>query len=217
MKLLLATRNRGKVREMEALFSDIPIEPVSIPDPAFDIEETGSSFEENAVLKAEGCGKRFGMLSLGDDSGLQVDSLGGRPGIYSARYASGDEERCRKLLAEMEGAEDRRARFVCCACLYSPDADLIRELKNAAGENGDYVFYRNDPRIITVKAFLEGEIAFEPGGSNGFGFDPVLYAPCLGCRLAEASPEEKNAVSHRGKAMRKIKELLRIAAEREMI
>ncbi|MBO4548740.1 MAG: non-canonical purine NTP pyrophosphatase [Abditibacteriota bacterium] len=209
MKLLLSTHNRGKVREMKELLSatDIAVTALDDLDSLYEIEETGDTFEENAVLKAEGYGSKYGLVCLADDSGLEVDALGGRPGVYSSRYADTDRERCRRLLEEMRDKEDRTARFVCCACLYSPEPAVIAELRGCPAAEGA-VFYPDDPCIVTVRATLEGEIAREERGGGGFGFDPVMYLPSQGRHLAELSAAEKNAISHRGKAVRKMIELI---------
>ena len=209
MRLLLCTRNKGKVREMEALFrgAGCSLSALCDLDWDFEVEETGSTFEENSILKASLCAERFGMDSLADDSGLEVDWLGGRPGIYSARYASGDGEKCRRLLEELDGVRERSARFVCCGCLYFGDTAVTKALRQAFGERDEVRFWP-DPHILTVRGTLEGEIALEPRGANGFGFDPVFCLPGEGRCLAELSEEEKNAVSHRGKAMRLICEII---------
>ncbi len=209
MKLLLSTHNPGKVREMKELLSgtDTAVTALDELDKLYEIEETGATFEENAVLKAEGYGARYGLLCLADDSGLEVDALGGRPGVYSSRYADTDRERCRKLLEELGDASLRTARFVCCACLYAPEPSVIEGLRDCPAAEGA-VFYPDDPHIVTVRATLEGEIAREERGDGGFGFDPVMYLPSLGRHLAELSPAEKNAISHRGKAVRRMLELI---------
>ena len=208
MRLLVCTRNRGKLREMEALFggTGCRLEALCDLDGAFEVEETGKSFEENAILKASLCSERFGRDCLADDSGLEVDFLGGRPGIYSARYAPTDGEKCRRLLEEMKDASERSARFVCCGCLYFRDTAVTELLKQAFGEREEVRFWQ-DPHIVTVRGILEGQIAREPRGDNGFGFDPVFRLPGDGRCLAELAENEKNALSHRGKAMRLIREL----------
>jgi XTP/dITP diphosphohydrolase len=189
-KLLIATRNLGKAREIAAVLSDLPVKIVTLADypDAPEVEESGSTFLENAVQKAV-CYARFsGELTLSDDSGLEVDALNGAPGIFSSRFAPSDPERIAKVLELMKDVPDNRrsARFRCVIAIASPDG-----------------------QVETCEDTLEGFIAREPKGSNGFGYDPILYLPDLGKHVAELSPEEKNAISHRGKALIKAKDVLR--------
>jgi XTP/dITP diphosphohydrolase len=192
-KLLIATHNQGKVREYKKLLSDLPLEVTYLDELGIteEVEETGSTFEENARLKASTYARMTGLLTWADDSGLEVDPLGGRPGVYSARYAgegASDEDRYRKLLAELESVPDeaRTARFRSVVAIATPDG-----------------------RVWTTSGKCEGVIAREPRGSFGFGYDPVFYIPELGKMMAELPPEQKNAISHRGRASRKAKKLLR--------
>ena len=194
MKLILASNNANKLKEFRSLVADLDIELLSQKEAGcdFEVEETGTTFEENAYLKASAVTEATGIAAVADDSGLCVDALGGEPGIYSARYglghAASDEERYRYLLQKMEGVEDRSARFVCCICCTFPDGSVIR----SRGE-------------------CEGEILLAPKGQNGFGYDPVFHPLCLDKSMAELSREEKNAISHRGKALRAfIKELRKL-------
>ena len=192
MKLILASNNANKLKEFRSLVADLDIELLSQKEAGcdFEVEETGTTFEENAYLKASAVTEATGIAAVADDSGLCVDALGGEPGIHSARYglghAASDEERYRYLLQKMEGVEDRSARFVCCICCTFPDGSVIR----SRGE-------------------CEGEILLAPKGQNGFGYDPVFHPLCLDKSMAELSPEEKNAISHRGKALRAFIEELR--------
>jgi XTP/dITP diphosphohydrolase len=192
MKLILASNNANKLKEFRSLVADLDIELLSQKEAGcdFEVEETGTTFEENAYLKASVVTEATGIAAVADDSGLCVDALGGEPGIYSARYglghAASDEERYRYLLQKMEGVEDRSARFVCCICCTFPDGSVIR----SRGE-------------------CEGEILLAPKGQNGFGYDPVFHPLCLDKSMAELNPEEKNAISHRGKALRAFIEELR--------
>ena len=192
MKLILASNNANKLKEFRSLVADLDIELLSQKEAGcdFEVEETGTTFEENAYLKASAVTEATGIAAVADDSGLCVDALGGEPGIYSARYglghAASDEERYRYLLQKMEGVEDRSARFVCCICCTFPDGSVIR----SRGE-------------------CEGEILLAPKGQNGFGYDPVFHPLCLDKSMAELNPEEKNAISHRGKALRTFIEELR--------
>ena len=192
MKLILASNNANKLKEFRSLVADLDIELLSQKEAGcdFEVEETGTTFEENAYLKASAVTEATGIAAVADDSGLCVDALGGEPGIYSARYglghAASDEERYRYLLQKMEGVEDRSARFVCCICCTFPDGSVIRS-----------------------RGACEGEILLAPKGQNGFGYDPVFHPLCLDKSMAELSPEEKNAISHRGKALRAFIEELR--------
>ena len=192
MKLILASNNANKLKEFRSLVADLDIELLSQKEAGcdFEVEETGTTFEENAYLKASAVTEATGIAAVADDSGLCVDALGGEPGIYSARYglghAASDEERYRYLLQKMEGVEDRSARFVCCICCTFPDGSVIR----SRGE-------------------CEGEILLAPKGQNGFGCDPVFHPLCLDKSMAELNPEEKNAISHRCKALRAFIEELR--------
>jgi XTP/dITP diphosphohydrolase len=193
-KLVLASGNPGKLREFSQLFADKNIEV--IPQDKFatiEAEETGSSFVENAILKARNACKFSGLPSLADDSGLEVDALKGAPGIYSARYAANaqgqtsDKANYLKLLASLKGlpTAQRTARFQCV---------LV------------YMRHENDPTPQVFQGSWEGQILTEPSGLEGFGYDPVFWVPSEGCSSAELSKDKKNALSHRGKA---IQELLR--------
>jgi XTP/dITP diphosphohydrolase len=186
MRLLIATRNPGKVREYSQLLDGAGYELVSLKEyPDIDVEETGSTFEENARLKALTCAQITGLFTLADDSGLEVDALDGAPGVYSARYAgpgASDAQRWQKLLAALHQVPggQRAARFRCVIALAWPDG-----------------------RCETFEGACEGEIALGPSGSNGFGFDPVFYMPEYGQTMAELPEGFKNQISHRGRAMAK--------------
>ena len=191
-QLVVGSTNRGKVREICALLAGLPIEVQSLADfpEAEAPEETGSSFAENARLKAIGLAAQLGAWVLADDSGLCVDALGGAPGVRSARYAGSgatDEERVAKLLdvlTEVEGPE-RSAAFECAMALASPEQVLLE-----------------------TSGRCEGRIVRHPRGHNGFGYDPVFYYPDFGATFAEVSPDAKNGVSHRGQALRALAERL---------
>ena len=184
--LVLATRNAGKIAEFKTLFSGFPIEMKSLNDfgPIPDVVEDGKTFEDNAYKKAHFTARVLGFPALADDSGLVVEALGGQPGVFSARYAgegAGDEANILKLLKAMERVSDRRAAFECVIAIAVP----------------------RGPALV-YSGRCEGEIARDRTGKNGFGYDPVfLYQP-LGKTFAEMSQEEKNRVSHRGKAMTKL-------------
>jgi XTP/dITP diphosphohydrolase len=191
-KLLLATNNRGKAREYKSLLSGVPFELVTPAEVGIttDVEETGQSFEENARLKATTLAAESGLLTLADDSGLEVGALGGEPGTLSARYAgenASDADRVNYLLSKMQNVPEgkRQARFMCVIAIATPDG----KVEFCSGE-------------------CHGVIAFEPKGNRGFGYDPIFYLPELGKAMAELPPEEKNKISHRGKAAAKARAFL---------
>jgi XTP/dITP diphosphohydrolase len=192
-RLLLATNNRGKVSEYRSLLQGIPYELVTPADVGIDIEveESVSSFEENARLKATTLAAASGLLALADDSGLEVDALGGEPGVRSHRYAgegASDTERIDYLLAKLKDvpAEKRTACFRCVIAVAAPDGMV------------DY-----------CSGECRGMITTEPRGEHGFGYDPVFYLPELGKTMAELAPEEKNRISHRARAAEQARELLK--------
>ncbi len=190
--IVLATRNAGKVRELANELKNFGFTVLgleSFPD-LKDVEETGLSFEENALLKAQTVAKELNLIAIADDSGLEVDALSGAPGIYSARYAndlqplpneSKDERNIRKLLLALENIEQRQARFVCCMAASTPQG-----------------------RNIVVRGTWEGTIATQSVGEQGFGYDPIFFDPELKCTAAELSKEQKLTRSHRGNALRKL-------------
>ena len=190
--LLLATNNKAKVREYKSLLQGIPYEIVTLAEQGIttEVDEVGGSLEENARLKATALAAESRLLSLADDSGLEVDALGGEPGPLSARYAgegASDVERINYLLARLEDVpqEERTARFRCVIAIARPD----KTVELCSGE-------------------CRGFITLEPRGDQGFGYDPVFYLPELGRTMAELPLEIKNRVSHRGQAARKARELL---------
>ena len=197
-KLLLATRNPGKVRELARLLAGTPYELVSLAHAriAIEVQETGRTFEENARLKASGYSAAAGLLTLADDSGLEVAALDGQPGVMSARYGGhglSDQDRVRVLLERMKTVPGwkRQARFRAVLALAGPGV----------------------PGGVTVtEDVIEGAIAHEPIGANGFGYDPVFWLKDRAKTLAELSGEEKDAISHRGQAARKMAEVLRTLA-----
>ena len=193
MELIVATRNRGKIREIREALKGLGLRIYSLGDfpDVPEIEEDGRSFTENALKKARFYSKYFGKLTLADDSGLEVDGLKGLPGIYSARYAkegATSRENNQKLLREMQGlpASKRRARFRCIIAVVSHNG------KEAVAEGS-----------------CRGRIGFKEKGKKGFGYDPLFILPTYGKTMAEISLEEKNAISHRGKALRKIRKVIR--------
>ena len=193
-KLLLATRSKGKFPEIVSELKGLPFELVNLADvpdlpPDFEVEESAATFEGNAIIKAMTFGKKTGLLTLADDAGLEVDALDGRPGVLSARYAPGtDEDRYRKLLGELQDVpeEKRTARFRAVIAIYDPATDRVR----------------------TCEGRYEGRIALAPKGDHGFGYDPIFYNVEVGKTNAQMPIEEKNSVSHRGKALRMAKEIL---------
>lgn len=190
-RLVVATRNPGKAREVAQALSDLPLEIVSLESypAAPEVEETGSTFTENASLKARAYADFTGELTLADDSGLVVDALDGAPGVYSSRFAPDDLERNLRLLKQLEHVPDeaRTARFVCAIAVAEPGG-----------------------RVWTCEGTVEGLIARAMRGSHGFGYDPIFYLPELGKHMAELAPEQKNAISHRGKALACAREFLEL-------
>lgn len=186
-KIIVATCNQDKIKEIREILAGDGIEYVSLEDEGLkdiDIKEDGSTFEENAVIKAKTVSEATGLMVLADDSGLEVDYLGGAPGIYSARYMGEDTSYTIKnnhIIEELKDAEgdERSARFVCAMACVFPGG-----------------------RVITTEGKVEGRIAYEEKGENGFGYDPIFYLPEKGCTTAQLKPEEKNAISHRGRALR---------------
>ena len=195
MKIVLASRNKKKIAELQTLLRSYieGIEILSLDDVGIygEIEENGASFAENALIKAKAAAES-GYIGVGDDSGLVVYALDGAPGIYSARYAGehGDDEANNTLLLKnLEGKEDRSARFVCCLACVFPER------------------YGIEP--IVVRGHVEGEILKERHGNGGFGYDPLFYFKKFGKTLAEVAPEEKNSVSHRANAIKLFAEKLK--------
>ena len=185
-KIIFATGNEGKMKEKRQILGGEDVEIVSLKDENLqdvEIVEDGKTFEENALIKASTISKLTGTMVLADDSGLEVDYMDKAPGVYSARYLGEDTPYTVKnnhIIDELKDAEgeERSARFVCVIACVLPDG-----------------------RSITTRGTIEGQIGYEEKGSNGFGYDPIFYLPERGCTTAELSPEEKNKISHRGKAL----------------
>ena len=186
--LVLASGNAGKIREFAEMFPEFTVKGYKEFGQNYEIEETGSTFYENALIKAKTVAETLGLPALADDSGLCVNALSGAPGIFSARYAGdgNDEHNIEKLLRNLEGIKDRSARFVC-----------------------SLVFYYPDGKIVSAKGETEGEILFEKDGENGFGYDPIFYSKDLKKSFGKASEEEKNSVSHRSRAIKALREKLK--------
>ena len=184
--LVIATRNKGKTAEIKRFLKDYPVEIKNLDDfgPIPQIKENGDTFDENAYKKASFTARILGLPALADDSGLLVEALNGAPGVYSARYAgeaATDEERCLKLLNEMKGKSNRRAAFECVVSIAVPSGPAL-----------------------TYEARCEGLIAEAASGSNGFGYDPIFFYPPYNKTFAELTIQEKNRISHRGKAFAEI-------------
>ncbi len=191
-RLLIATRNPGKVREYEQLLAGLPLSLTYLSEEgiAHEVEETGETFAENAIRKAEEYARISGLLTLADDSGLEVDALGGEPGVHSSRYAgpgASDEDRYRLLLERIAGVpwEKRGARFRCVIAVAEPEG-----------------------KTYTAEGACEGMIARAPQGDYGFGYDPVFYLPEYAKTMAELPPEVKNRISHRARATREMRSIL---------
>lgn len=191
-KIIFATGNEGKMREVRMILGDLGIQVISMKEAGVtaEAEENGTTFEENAIIKAKEIMEKTGEIVLADDSGLEVDALEGEPGIYSARYMGHDTSyhiKNNSLIERLEGktGEERSARFVCAIAACFPDG-----------------------RVLITRGTMEGQIGYEEKGENGFGYDPVFYLPEYQCYSAELPLEEKNKLSHRGKALRLMKEAL---------
>lgn len=191
-KIVFATTNDGKIKEIKEILADFDVEVVSMKEMNIDVdvEENGTTFEENSLIKARSISKLTGLPALADDSGLEVDYLNGEPGVYSARYLGRDTDYDYKnnyIIDKLKDAKDeeRSARFVCVISLVLPDG-----------------------REFVKKGVMEGRIGYEIKGENGFGYDPIFYLPQYGKTSAEISAEEKNKISHRGKALSTMKELI---------
>lgn len=196
-RIIFATGNEGKLREIRDILSDLDYEVVSMKAAGItaDVVEDGTTFEENAIIKVKAIHELTGEMVMADDSGLEVDYLNKEPGVYSARYMGEDTSyhiKNMSLVERLEGVPDeqRTARFVCVIALITKDG-----------------------QVITTRGDFEGRIGYEEKGENGFGYDPVFYVPEYECYSAELSPEQKNAISHRGKALRLMKQKLEALKE----
>ena len=178
LPLVIASGNQGKIAEFKKLLDDFPFDLMTQPV-GFEIEETGSTFMENARIKAIAVSQETGNIALADDSGLSVEALGGAPGIYSSRYANSDEKRIEKLLAELKPFQNRKAKFECALCIA-----------------------RGGKALIEVSGFCEGLITLSPRGANGFGYDPIFEVSGLGETYAEMNHEQKKHIGHRGNAFK---------------
>ena len=191
-RIIFATGNAGKMKEIREILGDMDAEILSMKEAGIqtDIVENGTTFEENARIKAKAVAQFTKDIVLADDSGLEIDYLNKEPGVYSARYMGEDTSyriKNQNLIERLEGVPDeqRTARFVCAIAAVLPDG-----------------------RVVTTRGVIEGKIGYEERGTNGFGYDPIFYLPDMSRSTAELTPEEKNAVSHRGNALRLMKEEL---------
>lgn len=189
-RVVVATRNAGKIAEIRDILRDIPCEIISISDidPEFQVDENGQTYTENAIKKATAAVLAAETVAIADDSGLEVDALGGAPGLYSARFGGGSLPQAEKnslLLQQLQGHTNRSARFRCVIAVVSPDG-----------------------KIQTTEGICEGEIGVEPRGDNGFGFDPLFLVPEYDLMMAELEPSIKNRISHRAKALFQLREIL---------
>lgn len=191
-QIIFATGNQNKMREIREIYGDLDYEILSMKEAGIDVDivEDGETFEDNALIKASAIAKECEAIVFADDSGLEIDYLNKEPGVYSARYMGEDTSydiKNANLIGRLEGVpkEQRTARFVCAIAAVFPD--------------GSHKI---------VRGTIEGYIGYEPAGANGFGYDPIFYVDEYGCSTAELPPEEKNKISHRGKALRMMKEEL---------
>ncbi|RZM79236.1 RdgB/HAM1 family non-canonical purine NTP pyrophosphatase [Leptolyngbya iicbica] len=184
--VIVATGNPGKLKEMQSYLVDLGWE-LALKPPEIDVEETGTTFLENARLKASEVAKAMGQWAIADDSGLMVDALDGAPGLYTARYGRTDDERIGRLLKELQNAANRTAQFVCAIALARPDGTIA----------------------LQTEGVCRGAIATEKRGTDGFGYDPVFYVPAVDKTFAEMSPADKDQLSHRGVAFAQLMPELR--------
>lgn len=204
MKVIVATGNKDKVKEIRGILQDMDASVVTMKEAGFFAEpkEDGSTFLENAIIKAKAVAREAAeddfwkdAVVMADDSGLVIDALNGEPGIYSARYLGHDTSYRVKnadLIRRLNGVtgEERSARFICAIAAVCPDG-----------------------KVLTAEGAMEGQIGYEERGENGFGYDPIFYLPEYGCTSAQLSPEEKNRISHRGKALQAMREKLSVSLE----
>ncbi len=176
-KLIVATSNPGKLQEMQEYLTGLDWE-LHLKPPEIEIEETGKTFLENAILKASQVAKALGEWAIADDSGLMVSALNGAPGLYSARYGYSDQERIERVLKELDNENNREAKFVCAIALAKPDGSIS----------------------LKTEGICQGEILKQPQGNQGFGYDPIFYVPQYQQTFAQMTPQLKRDISHRGQA-----------------
>ncbi len=187
--IIIASNNKGKIEDFKAIFPKANVIGISEIAPDFDVEETGTTFEENAILKSETASKALNKIVIADDSGLSVEALYGEPGIYSARYAGEPKDvqaNIEKLLSNLKDKENKNAEFICAIAVSEPGKDTV-----------------------TYVGKVQGEIIDEQRGENGFGYDPIFFVPSLDKTMAELTAAEKSAISHRGNAIKLMNEDIR--------
>ncbi|QMU10693.1 XTP/dITP diphosphatase [Mammaliicoccus lentus] len=187
--IIIASNNKGKIEDFKAIFPKANVIGISEIAPDFNVEETGTTFEENAILKSETASKALNKIVIADDSGLSVEALYGEPGIYSARYAGepkDDQANIEKLLSNLKDKENKNAEFICAIAVSEPGKDTV-----------------------TYVGKVQGEIIDEQRGENGFGYDPIFFVPSLDKTMAELTAAEKSAISHRGNAIKLMNEDIR--------
>lgn len=187
-KIVLATQNQNKLKEMQAIFKDFDIEIISPPD-GFDPIEDGETFFDNSLIKAKAASQILNLPALADDSGLQIEALGGEPGVFSARWADTNDKRIEKAINSLKGVSNRNAQFVCTMTLVDEKGELLN----------------------STEGICKGEILEEQKGTNGFGYDPIFWIPSLQKTMAELTMDEKNQISHRSIALRAMLEFLKNA------
>ena len=187
--IVIASNNKGKINDFKVIFPEYNIIPIGDLIPGFDVEETGTTFEDNAKLKSEAAAQALNKPVIADDSGLEVFALNGEPGVYSARYAGlekDDDANIKKVLEQLGDTEDRRAQFVCVVSLSAPNE-----------------------KTIQFKGTVQGEITLNKIGDEGFGYDPIFYVPDLNKTMAQLQADEKSEISHRGKAIDQLQRYLK--------
>ncbi|WP_204171854.1 XTP/dITP diphosphatase [Staphylococcus sp. GDY8P100P] len=187
--IVIASNNKGKINDFKVIFPEYNIIPIGDLIPGFDVEETGTTFEDNAKLKSEAAAQALNKPVIADDSGLEVFALNGEPGVYSARYAGlekDDDANIKKVLEQLGDTEDRRAQFVCVVSLSAPNE-----------------------KTIQFKGTVQGEITLNKIGDEGFGYDPIFYVPDLNKTMAQLQAHEKSKISHRGKAIDQLQRYLK--------
>lgn len=187
--IVIASNNKGKINDFKVIFPEYNIIPIGDLIPGFDVEETGTTFEDNAKLKSEAAAQALNKPVIADDSGLEVFALNGEPGVYSARYAGlekDDDANIKKVLEQLGDTEDRRAQFVCVVSLSAPNE-----------------------KTIQFKGTVQGEITLNKIGDEGFGYDPIFYVPDLNKTMAQLQAYEKSEISHRGKAIDQLQRYLK--------
>ena len=207
--VVLASRNRDKLRELREILASVGVEAAALPETAPEVEETGATFFENAALKALSAYRATGLPSVADDSGLCVDALGGGPGVLSARYAgpnATNDANNERLVHDLRGVADRAAHYHCAIALVCRRSDLALP---APGVHESWPGLPDDAVLVESRGRVDGVIVDTPHGTGGFGYDPHFFLPELGRTFAEIPADEKHALSHRGRALRDLSDFLR--------